>query len=69
MGFYSTQRCVQTGSGHHTDSYSMDIVGLPTGVKWLKSEADHSIPSNAKVKNAWRYTSTPSIGFHRVVLN
>jgi hypothetical protein len=26
-------------------------------------EADHSLPSNAGVKNAWSYTSTPSYAF------
>jgi len=26
-------------------------------------EADHSPPSNAGVKNAWRYTSTPQYAF------
>jgi hypothetical protein len=33
----------------------------PTGtrlVKRLQREADHSIPSSARVKNEWRYTST-----------
>jgi hypothetical protein len=29
------------------------------GVKWPGSEADHSPPSSADVKNAWSYTSTP----------
>jgi hypothetical protein len=31
---------------------------LTLGVKWLGHEADHSPPPNAKVKNAWSYTST-----------
>jgi hypothetical protein len=30
------------------------------GVKRPGREADHSHPSNAVVKNAWSYTSTPS---------
>jgi len=29
------------------------------GVKRPGREADHSTPSSAEVKNAWRYTSTP----------
>jgi len=29
------------------------------GVKRPVREADHSPPSNAEVKNAWSYTSTP----------
>jgi hypothetical protein len=39
------------------------------GVKWLGHEADHSPPSSAEVKNAWSYTSTPSICLHGVVLS
>jgi hypothetical protein len=39
------------------------------GVKRPEPEADHSPPSSAKVKNAWNYTSTPSIHIHGVVLN
>jgi len=30
------------------------------------SEADHSPPSDAVVKNAWNYTSTPPIRLHGV---
>jgi hypothetical protein len=46
---------VQADSGSHLASYSMGTVGLfPWG-----SEADHSPPSSAKVKNTWSYTSTP----------
>jgi hypothetical protein len=33
------------------------------GVKWPGSEADHSPPSSAEVKNAWIYTSTPQYAF------
>jgi len=29
---------------------------------------DHSLPSSAKVKNVWSYTSTP-IYFHGMILN
>jgi len=29
------------------------------GIKRPGREADHSPPSSAEVKNAWRYTSTP----------
>jgi hypothetical protein len=32
-------------------------------VKWLGHETDHSPPSNAEVKNAWSYTSTPQYVF------
>jgi len=33
------------------------------GVKRPGSEADHSRPSSAEVKNAWIYTSTPPYAF------
>jgi hypothetical protein len=33
-----------------------------------RCEADNSSPSSAEVKNAWRYTSTPAIRLHSVVL-
>jgi hypothetical protein len=32
---------------------------FPPGVKWPGREADHSPPSSAEVKNAWRYNSAP----------
>jgi hypothetical protein len=38
------------------------------GTKRPGREADHSPPSNADVKNAWSYTSTPPIHFHGVLL-
>jgi len=31
-------------------------------------EADHSLPSSAKVKNAWSCSSTPPIRLHGVML-
>jgi len=36
---------------------------LSLGVRWLGHEADHLLPSSAKVKNAWRYNSTPQYAF------
>jgi hypothetical protein len=42
---------------------------FPCEVKWLGHEADHSLPSNAKVKNAWSFTSTPPICLHGIVLS
>jgi hypothetical protein len=42
---------------------------LSMGVKWLGHEADHSTPSGAKVKNAWSYTSIPTISLHGMVLS
>jgi hypothetical protein len=41
---------------------------LSLGVKRPGSEADHSPPSSAEVKNEWSYTSTPPIRLHGVVL-
>jgi hypothetical protein len=40
---------------------------LPLRLKRSGCEADHSSPSNSEVKNAWNYTSTPSIRLHGVV--
>jgi hypothetical protein len=51
---------VQTGSGTHLGSYP---VGLSVGVKLPGREADLSPPSNAKIKSAWSYTSTPQCAF------
>jgi len=36
----------------------MDAGGYIPGGKATVRDADHSPPSNAEVKNAWRYTST-----------
>jgi hypothetical protein len=36
---------------------------LSLGVKWPRSEADHSPPSTAEVKNMWHYTSIPQYTF------
>jgi hypothetical protein len=41
---------------------------LPLEVKLPGREADHSPPSSAEFKNVWRYTSTPPIRLHGVVL-
>jgi hypothetical protein len=38
-------------------------VALSLVVKWPEREADHSPPSSAEVKNAWRYTYTPQYVF------
>jgi len=43
--------------------------GLTCGVKWPGHEADHSLPSNAEVKNTWSCTSTPPVYFHGMVLS
>jgi hypothetical protein len=41
---------------------------FPWEVKRLGRESSHSPPTSAEVKIAWRYTSTPQIRFHSVVL-
>jgi len=38
-------------------------------VKRPDREADHSPPPSGQVRNAWSYTSTPSIRLHGVVLS
>jgi hypothetical protein len=49
---FSLLHNVQNGSGAHPTSYPMGTGrALSLEVKWQGSEADHSPPSNAKVKN------------------
>jgi len=38
-------------------------------VKRPVREADHLLPSGARVKNAWSYTSTHAIRVNRMVLS
>jgi hypothetical protein len=46
------------------------VPGVPSlGVKRPGRAADHSPPSSIEVKNAWSYTSNPSICLHGVVLS
>jgi hypothetical protein len=69
-GNFSLHHRVQTGSGDHPSSYPMGTGGLfRWGLKRPGHEADHSPPSSAEVKNAWRYISTSSIRSHGVVLS
>jgi hypothetical protein len=68
-GNFSLRHRVQTGSGAHPTSYPMGIGAPSLGVKRPDSEADHSPLSSGEVKNAWRYTSTPPIRLHGVVLS
>jgi hypothetical protein len=46
----------------------MGTTGSFPGIKLPGREADHSPPSSAEVKNAWSYTSTPTIRLHGVGL-
>jgi hypothetical protein len=42
---------------------------LPRGVKRPDREADHSPPSSAEVKKAWRYNSSSPVCLHGALLN
>jgi hypothetical protein len=49
---FSSSPCVQTGSGAHPASYPMGTGGsFPGGKARPGSDADHSPPSSAEVKN------------------
>jgi hypothetical protein len=49
---FSSNLCVQTGSGAHPASYSMRAEGLYPGCKARPGrDADHSPPFNAEVEN------------------
>jgi hypothetical protein len=70
-GIFSLHHHIQTGSGAHPD-----FIKRVLGVKHPGCEPEHSPPSNAKVKNVWSYTSTPSYIFmlwclvkHRIYLH
>lgn len=39
------------------------VIALPTCIGWTLLKADHSLLSNAEVKNEWTYTSTPPYPF------
>jgi len=43
------------------------VVNFLISAKWPGCEADDPPPS-AEVKNVWRYTSTPTVCFHGMVL-
>jgi hypothetical protein len=48
---FSVVSNVQTGYGAYPASYTMGSWGCFPGVKWQGHEADHSLSSNAEVKN------------------
>jgi hypothetical protein len=50
---------VQTGSRDHLVSYPMGTRALSTELNLPECDADHSTPTNAKVKKTWIYTSIP----------
>jgi hypothetical protein len=55
--------------GAHPASYPVGIRGSFPGCKAAGDEADHSPPSSTEVKNAWSYTSIPSVRLHGMVLS
>jgi hypothetical protein len=63
-GFFFSPR--PDGSGAHL---AFRVAGaLTLGIKRPGRQADHLPPSSVEVKNAWRYTSTPT-RLHDVVLS
>jgi len=59
---------VRTVFGAYPASCPMGTWGSITGGNAAGGDADYSPPSIAEVKNAWSYTSSPSIRLHGVVL-
>jgi hypothetical protein len=58
---FSSNLCVQTGSGAHPASCTMGTGGPFVGGKvWPGRDADHSSPSSAEVENVWElYLRSP----------
>jgi hypothetical protein len=56
---FSLRYDVQTGSAAHTASYPMCTGVIFSGIKRPGSDANHSSPSSAEVKNSCSYTSIP----------
>jgi hypothetical protein len=60
---------VQTDSGVHPLSYTMDIGGLSPGVKRPVCEADHSTPTSLEVKkNLCVYIHSHTVSWHSTSL-
>jgi hypothetical protein len=69
IGNFSLWHCVQTGSGAHPASCPVDTGALSMRVKQPGHEADHSPPSNAKIKECLElYLHSTPIHFHDMVL-
>jgi hypothetical protein len=56
--FFLLHHSAQTGSEAHPAFYPSLVV------KQLVHEADHSLPSSAKVENVWSYNLTPMPSWH-----
>jgi hypothetical protein len=62
---FSSNLCVQTGSGAHPASCTMGTGGPFTGGKARPGrDADHSPPSSAEVVNEYELYSSPSKRLH-----
>jgi hypothetical protein len=68
-GNFSLHHRVQTVSGALPASYRMGTRGSFPGENRTGREAEHSPSSSAEVKNALRYSSTPPICLHGVMLS
>jgi hypothetical protein len=60
---------MSAGSEARPASYPGGTGSFSLVVERPEREADHSPPSSAEINNAWRYTSSPPICLHGVVLN
>jgi hypothetical protein len=60
-GNFSLHHRVQDGSGAHQASYPTGTRGSFLGVQRSGREAEQLPPLSAEVRNAWSYTSIPSI--------
>jgi hypothetical protein len=58
-GNFSLHHRVQNGSAPSQPAIQLVLRAISLGVKRPGRKADNSHPSNAEVKNAWSYTSTP----------
>ena len=63
---FSRLQNIQTTSGTHSSSFSVDVRFLNPGAKRPRSDAGYSCPSREEVKNEWRYTSSPPKCLHGV---
>jgi len=71
-GFFFFYHCIQIGTGDHPPTHPPIkwVQGVPSmGIKQLEHQADHSLPSSVKVKNAWSYTSNPPVCLHGMMFN
>jgi len=60
---------IQTGSGAHSAFYPKVTGIFHLEKKRLGRETDHSSPYSVEVKNVRRYTFTPPIRLHGMMLN